>query len=112
MREQTADVPLCCLRDQRVALRIEKKILFSFPETLVTVHSRAIVAEQRLGHERRRFPVCSRDVLDDVLVQHQMISHLRERSEAHVDLVLPARRDLVVMHFDLDAGRDHLQHDL
>ena len=41
--------------------------------------------------------------LIDVLVEHQLVGHRRERVEAHVDLGLARGADLVVLHLDLDA---------
>jgi hypothetical protein len=53
------------------------------------------------------------DVLDYVLVEHQLVRHRQERVETHVDLGLPAGSHFVVLHFDLDAEslqrEDHLR---
>ncbi len=47
--------------------------------------------------------------LHDVLVDHQLVGHLEERREAHVDLGLPRRRHLVVVRLDDDPEILHLQ---
>ena len=41
------------------------------------VHARAVVPEDRLRHERDRLAVLPRDVLDDVLVEHELVGHRR-----------------------------------
>ncbi len=50
-----------------------------------------------------------RDLLDDVLVPAQLVSHLDQRVEAHVDLGLTGGRDFVVLslHDDPDLLHDH-----
>ncbi len=76
------------------------------------VHAAAVVAEEWLGHERRRVPVLVADVLDDVLVDEDLVRHVHERVEAHVDLGLTGGADLVVMHLDRDARIYEREHDL
>ena len=67
----------------------------------------------RLGHERRRScPRAHADVLDDVLVEHELVGHAQQRVEAHVDLGLAGGADLVVLDLDLDAEPLELQHHL
>src|SRR6266536_4061230 len=60
------------------------------------MHSRAIVSEQRLRHERSRHAALTRDVLDHVLVDHHVVGHASKRGKAHVDLALAAGRDFMV----------------
>ena len=48
-------------------------------------------------------PRCRADVLDDVLVEHELVGHRQHGVEAHVDLGLAGGADLVVLHLDLDA---------
>jgi hypothetical protein len=42
-------------------------------------------------------PLLARDVLHHVFVHEQLVGHLHERREAHVDLGLTRRRHLVVV---------------
>ena len=67
------------------------------------VHARAVVLEQRLGHEGDGLARGVRHVLHDVLVEHQLVGHRRQRVEAHVDLGLAGGAHLVVLHLDRDA---------
>ena len=76
------------------------------------VHPRAVVAEDRLRHERHGLAGRAGDVLDDVLVNHYLVGHLRERVEAEVDLALARRRDLVVVELAGDAKALERQHHL
>jgi hypothetical protein len=69
----------------------------------VNVHSRAIVAEQRLGHERSRHAALACDILDHVFVDHHVVGHPGKRSIAHVDLALAPGCDFMVMSFNSDA---------
>ncbi len=47
-------------------------------------------------------------VLDDVLEPHELVGHLQQRLELHVDLALAGGADLVVMGLDDDADLLHL----
>jgi hypothetical protein len=76
------------------------------------VHARAVVGVERLRHERRREAVLARDVLHHVFVLEQLVGHLDQRREAHVDLGLARGRHLVVVRLDLDADLLHRQHHL
>ena len=86
------------------------------PEGEVRVHAAAVVVEERLGHERHRLAVLAGHVLDHVLVLEQLVRHLDQRAEAHVDLRLAAGRHLVVLRLDRDAdlleGQHHLAADV
>ncbi len=77
------------------------------------VHPGAVVLEDRLGHERDRLSGPQRDVLDDVLVEHQPVRHRQEVIEAHVDLALARGANLVMMNLDRDPelaqDHDHLR---
>ena len=76
------------------------------------VHPRAVVAEDRLRHERGALAGGARDVADDVLVGHDLVGHARERLVAEVDLALSRRGDLVVVELARDSqtlqGEDDL----
>ena len=75
------------------------------------VHARAVVAEDRLGHEGGRLAVAPGLILDDVLELHHVVARGEQRAEAVVDLLLSASADLVMGPFDLqsgvEAGSDH-----
>ncbi len=72
----------------------------------MAVHARAVVSEDRLGHERHGLAVLVGDALDDVLEQHQPVGRVQQRAELHVDLGLTRTADLMVLHLDLDARVD------
>ena len=112
MREQAADVPAGDVGQTAVALLVVHERLAALPDRLVAVHSGAVVAEQRLGHEGRTLSVLPGDVLDDVLEQHQLVGGMLQGVEPVVDLALPGRADLVMRALDLEAdlleGLDHV----
>ena len=97
----SAQEVLVVLVVERVAAVLEQR--------LVGVHARAVLAEQRLGHERRVPAVLERDLLDRDAVGHAVVGHLQRVGVAHVDLVL-ARPDLVVRVLDVDAELLERQH--
>ncbi len=112
MLQQAADVIQSRLAQQAVAFRIVKEVGVALPQALVHVHAGAVIAEDRLGHERRHLAVLPRHVADDVLVIHHVVRHLLQGREAHVDLALAGGSYLVMMHFHRDADFLHLQNDL
>ena len=57
-------------------------------------------------------PCRAGDVLDDVLVGHDLVGHPRQRLEAQVDLALAAGGDLVVVELARDAEPLERQHHL
>jgi hypothetical protein len=70
------------------------------------VHAGAVIAVDRLGHERGGLTVAVRHVVHAVLIDLHLISHLDQGAELEAELVL-ALRDLVVMLLDREA---HLAH--
>ena len=76
------------------------------------MHAGAVVAEQRLGHERGGITQVVADVLDHVLVRQQPVRGLHQGAELEVDLGLAGGGHLVVLDLDRDAGLDQRQHDL
>src|SRR5205085_59277 len=82
------DVPACGLRQTGVPVAVVEGVGAAFPQRLVRVHARAVVAVDRLRHEGGDFAVRLRDVADDVLVPLRAIALLRERAELHRELVL------------------------
>ena len=84
------------------SLAVEELVAAVGEERHVRVHARAVLAEQRLRHERRVDAVLRRDLLDDQPVRDRLVGHVERRRVAHVDLVL-RRRHLVVVVLDPDA---------
>ena len=84
-------------------LRVEELVAAVLEERHVRVHARAVLAEQRLRHERRVDAVLRGDLLDDQPVGDRVVGHVERVVVAHVDLVL-RRRDLVVVVLDRDPG--------
>ena len=76
------------------------------------MHAGAVVAEQRLGHERDGLVVLLGDVLDDVLVEAHLVAHLHELVEPQVDFALAGGGDFVVLGFDVEPALDHRDHHL
>jgi hypothetical protein len=106
--EDTANVIQAGLADPRVLIPGEQRLAV-LPDALVSVHARAVVAEDGLGHKGHGLPVAQRDVLGDVFVQHHLVGHARERVVTQIDLGLARGRHLRVMLLDDDAGLLHLQ---
>ena len=115
MLEDPADRVQAHLAQAGVLVAREQRLV-PLPQREVHVHPRAVVLEQRLGHERDDLAVAGGDVLADVLVHHHVVGHRHQVLVAHVDFALPAGGDLVVMRFDrdaqLDQRRDHLAADV
>ena len=100
--DDAADVVERELGEARVAVAGEQ-VLAVLPHRLVHVHARAVVADDRLRHERRGLAVGVRGVVDHVLHLLQPVGALHQRREAGADLALAGVRDLVVVDLDLDA---------
>ena len=71
--EQATDVVARGVGQPGVAHLVVEQRSAVLPETLVAVHARTVVAEEWLGHERRGATVLPRDVLDDVLEEHDLV---------------------------------------
>ena len=111
MLQQSADVPQRHLAQTRIQIAREQR-LAALPQALVRVHAAAVIAEQRLGHERHGLAVLIRHVADDVLVQHHVVGGLHQRVEALIDFALAAGGDFVMMALDVEAALDHGLHHL
>ena len=93
-------------REARVAVLVEEQVRAVLPERLVHVHARAVVPEERLGHEGGGLAVLARPTfLTTYLYIITLVGHLEQRVEAHVDLGLAGGGHLVVVHLDRDARR-------
>ena len=76
----------------------------SVPQALVRVHAAAVVAEQRLGHERHALAVLIRHVADDVFVEHHVVGGFDQGVEALIDFALPGGGDFVMVALDIEAA--------
>src|SRR5579883_1989406 len=101
-----------CFTEQGITVWVEEEVSVVLPEALMNVHARAIILEKWLRHKGRRHAVGDRYVLNDVLVEQQLIAHLSEGLEPHVDFSLTRSSDLVMMHLDVNPSFDHLQNHL
>ena len=110
MREQPRDVRTRELRQTGRPRLVGEERRALLPERLVTVHTRAVVAEDRLRHERRRLTCRERGVLDDVLVEQHLVGHARQALEAEVDLALARRGHLVMVELALHAESLEREH--
>ena len=90
MLEQTADKPAGRVGQGTVAALVVEERFAVLPQRHVGVHTRAVVAEQRLGHEGRGMAELKGGVLDDVLELHHVVRRSLQRREAVVDLLLTA----------------------
>ena len=103
MLEQAADEPAGRVGQGTVTALVVEEGLAVLPQRHVGVHTRAVVAEQGLGHEGRGMAKLKGGVLDDVLELHHVVRRGLQRREAVVDLLLTARADLVVGALDRQA---------
>src|ERR1700722_12868861 len=73
------------------------------------MHARAVIRENRLGHEGYRLAGFGRRVLDDVLVLHHVVGRIQQRVEAQVGFRLAARGPCVVLALDVHPDSDHVE---
>ena len=104
--DQAADGVDAQVRQARVSLAGQERLIV-FPQGQVRVHSRAIVAEEGLGHEGRRLAVAASDVADDVLGRHDLVGTLDQRARDEVDLALARGGDLMKVGRRGDAAFGH-----
>src|SRR5947208_15702214 len=109
MLQQTGNILHPDLAHQPIALGVVHQIRFTLPDALMSMHARTVVAEDWLGHERDDLIMLPGDIANDVLVIHDIVRHLGERSIPHVNLTLPGSADFVVMHLDGNAYLLHLE---
>ena len=102
--QDAADVPARDVGKTAVPGVAVEQRLTGIPERHMTMHTRAVVLEDRLRHEGQGLAGLPSDVLEDVLKRHELIGHRQQRVEPDANLVLTARGDLVVMQFDGDAN--------
>ncbi len=107
MLQQAPDVVAPHVGEAGVAELRSKQRLTTAPQRAVHVHARTVVSVKRLRHKGGGETVRTRNALDYVLVQHQLVRHREQRVETHVDLGLTGCADFVVLHLDLDP---HLLH--
>src|SRR5215472_14136880 len=73
----------------------------------MAVHARAVIPEDRLGHEGSCFAMRLGNVADYILIVHNAVGHLGEGCVPHVDLALSSSAHLVMM--DLGVNTYFLQ---
>ena len=87
-----------------------KERLAVFPDRLVAVHARAVIAINGLGHEGCGLAVGLGDLLDAILVEQDVIGSGDHRRELDAEFVL-GRGHFVVVLFDNDAhGGEGFEH--
>ena len=98
MFDDTADVVQSSVRQARVAVTREG-INAVFPNGLVNVHARAIVAYHWFWHEGCGFTVGIGHVKHHVFQNLRPVRALNQRREFRTDFVLALTRHFVVVHF-------------
>ena len=104
VHEEAGDEALRRLREVVLVTAVEELVAPAAEERHVRVHARAVLAEERLRHERRVVAVPCGDLLHDQPVRDRVVGHRERVRVAHVDLVLRGP-DLVVVVLDRDADR-------
>ena len=106
--QDAADVVTRHVRQAGITGLVVEQRLAVLPQRLVRVHARAVVAEQRLGHEGDGLAVLPRRVLDDVFEQQHVVGCCQQGVELVVDLGLAGRTDLVVAALEGETGVDQV----
>src|SRR5690349_6218290 len=91
------------LRESGVTVACELRLV-AFPQRLMAVHTRSVIAVQRLRHERRRLAVLRRGVLYDVLENLQTVGRAQHVRKTKIDFALTGGRNFVVVTFDGDSA--------
>src|SRR5688572_23630677 len=73
------------------------------------MHAGAVIPKDRLRHEGRRFTVPAGHVFDNVLVHHQFVRRVDQRTEADIDFGLTRRRRFMMVLFNGNPNLLHLQ---
>src|SRR5918994_7233911 len=90
------------LRQSCISIAGKERFL-TFPKRLVTVHSRTVIAKQRLRHECRRLPKLVRSIANYVFKYLKIIGRSQHGRKAEVDFTLTGNCDFVMMTFDSHA---------
>ena len=104
MLDDAADVVQGKVAQPSVAVT-SKQVFTVFPDRLVHMHARAVVARIGLGHEGGCFAVGIRHVPDHVLEHLSPVGALHQGAKAGANLVLASACHLMVEHLNRDAQR-------
>ena len=80
-----------------------EQILAAFPQRLMHVHARAVVADNGLRHEGRGLAVGMGNVVHGVLEDLVPVSAFHQAGEHGADFALPRRCHFMMMHFNRHA---------
>jgi hypothetical protein len=82
------------------------------PDADVGVHAGAVVFKKRFGHEGHGVAGFVGHVFQHIFEPHELVGHLQQRLEAHVDFGLAGSGHLVMLALDVDAeafqGQQHI----
>ena len=98
MLDDTADVEQGSFRQASIAVTSEH-VFAVFPERLVYVHTRTVIANNWLRHEGSSFAVSSCNVVYNVLQHLNFVSFLNQSVELNADFVLTSVCHFVVVYF-------------
>ena len=101
--DDAADVVQRKLGQAGIAVAGEE-VLATLPDRLMHVHAGAVIADDGLGHEGRRFAVAVGNVMHDVLEDLGPVGALHQGAELGADFALAGGGDFVVMHFHRHAA--------
>src|SRR5437879_2476983 len=100
--QQSADLIKPHLREPAVTVTGEQRLV-AFPQRLVTVHSRSIVAEEWLGHECRCLAILVSSIANYIFEYLQVVGRAQQRRIPKIDFTLTRRCYFMVMTFNGDA---------
>ena len=108
--QQSTDVVACEIRKSCIAIATKERLL-TLPQRLVTVHSRTVIAKQRLRHKRRGLAKLVRSIANYVFEYLKIVGRSQHRGVAKIDFALTGGRHFVVVAFDSDATFTERQRD-
>ena len=106
MFENAADIPQTHLAKACVLVP-GKQGLAIFPQGLVDVHPRAVIVEDRFGHEGDGLAILLSDIFDHIFVNHQVVGGVDQFVEFNAQFILATGSDFVVMFFNGNAKGRH-----
>ena len=108
MLDDSADVVESEFAQVGIALS-GKERLAVFPDTLVAVHPRAVISEERFRHESGGLAVAPSDIANHILVEVHLVARANQGVETDVDFGLASGGDFMMLPLNLHP--EILQHE-
>ena len=105
MLDDAADIIQAVLRQIAIFVASKERVAV-FPDRLVTVHARTVIAINRLRHEGRAFAIGMGDIMHDIFIELQIVGNICQRVEFQTQFVLGSGHFVVVL-FNIEAHFFH-----